>query len=291
MKKKMDPRLTLVTAMTVFGTLGLFVRNIPVSSGELALYRAVLAALLLAAFFLVTGQKIPFAKIKKEVPLLLASGVAMGINWILLFEAYKYTTVSAATLSYYFAPVIVTVVCPLLFKEKLTGRQILCFIMSTAGLVLITGIGDMGGGQDLIGILFGLGAAVFYAAVVLLNKFIKNVEGIHRTFLQFLSAIVILIPYVLSTSGITLGSLSGKGWVNLLVVGLVHTGITYCLYFSSLKELPGQKAAILSYIDPLVAVLISVTVLGESMTLWQAVGGLLILGFTLWNELAPAAKE
>ena len=291
MKKKMDPRLTLVTAMTVFGTLGLFVRNIPVSSGELALYRAVLAALLLAAFFLVTGQKIPFAKIKKEVPLLLASGVAMGINWILLFEAYKYTTVSAATLSYYFAPVIVTVVCPLLFKEKLTGRQILCFIMSTVGLVLITGIGDMGGGQDLIGILFGLGAAVFYAAVVLLNKFIKNVEGIHRTFLQFLAAIVILIPYVLSTSGITLGSLSGKGWINLLIVGLVHTGVTYCLYFSSLKELPGQKAAILSYIDPLVAVLISVTVLGESMTLWQAVGGLLILGFTLWNELAPAAKE
>ena len=291
MKKKMDPRLTLVTAMTVFGTLGLFVRNIPVSSGELALYRAVLAALLLAAFFLVTGQKIPFAKIKKEVPLLLASGVAMGINWILLFEAYKYTTVSAATVCYYFAPVIVTVVCPLLFKEKLTGRQILCFIMSTVGLVLITGIGDMGGGQDLIGILFGLGAAVFYAAVVLLNKFIKNVEGIHRTFLQFLAAIVILIPNVLSTSGITLGSLSGKGWINLLIVGLVHTGVTYCLYFSSLKELPGQKAAILSYIDPLVAVLISVTVLGESMTLWQAVGGLLILGFTLWNELAPAAKE
>lgn len=290
MKKKMDPRLTLVTAMTVFGTLGLFVRNIPVSSGELALYRAVLAALLLAAFFLVTGQKIPFAKIKKEVPLLLASGVAMGINWILLFEAYKYTTVSAATLSYYFAPVIVTVVCPLLFKEKLTGRQILCFIMSTVGLVLITGIGDMGGGQDLIGILFGLGAAVFYAAVVLLNKFIKKVEGIHRTFLQFLAAIVILIPYVLSTSGITLGTLTGKGWINLLIVGLIHTGITYCLYFSSLKELPGQKAAILSYIDPLVAVLISVTVLGESMTLWQAVGGLLILGFTLWNELAPARK-
>ena len=290
MKKTLDPRLTLVTSMTVFGTLGLFVRNIPVSSGELALYRAVLAALLLAAFFLVTGQKIPFARIKKEVPLLLASGVAMGINWILLFEAYKYTTVSAATLSYYFAPVIVTVVCPLLFKEKLTGRQILCFIMSTVGLVLITGIGDMGGGQDLIGILFGLGAAVFYATVILLNKFIKNVEGIHRTFLQFLSAIVILIPYVLSTSGITLGTLTGKGWINLLIVGLIHTGVTYCLYFSSLKELPGQKAAILSYIDPLVAVLISVTILGESMTLWQAVGGLLILGFTLWNELTPTQK-
>ena len=181
----------LITSMTIFGTLGLFVRNIPVSSGELALYRAVLATLLIAIFLLITNQKIPFAKIKKEVPLLLASGMAMGINWILLFEAYKYTTVSVATLSYYFAPVIVTIVCPVLFKEKLSSKQIVCFIMSTLGLILITGIGEMGSGSDFIGILFGLGAAVFYATVILLNKFIKNVEGIHRTFLQFLSAIVI----------------------------------------------------------------------------------------------------
>lgn len=291
MKKVMNPRLMLIVSMAVFGTLGPFVRNIPVSSGELALYRAVLAALLIAVFLLVTGQKIPFASIKKEVPLLLASGVAMGINWILLFEAYKYTTVSVATLSYYFAPVIVTVVCPILFKEKLTGKQILCFLMSTLGLVLITGIGDVGGGSDLIGILFGLGAAVFYATVVLLNKFIKKVEGIHRTFLQFLAAIVILVPYVLTTSGVTLGSMGAVGWVNLLVVGLVHTGITYCMYFSSLKELPGQKAAILSYIDPLVAVLVSVTVLGETMSFWQIVGGVLILGFTLWNEITPKAAS
>ena len=291
MKRTMNPRLMLITSMTVFGTLGIFVRNIPVSSGELALYRAILAALLIAVFLLVTKQKIPFANIKREVPLLLASGVAMGINWILLFEAYKYTTVSVATLSYYFAPVIVTVVCPILFKERLTGKQIVCFVMSTLGLVLITGIGDIGGGSDFLGILFGLGAAVFYATVILLNKFIKNVEGIHRTFLQFLSAIVILIPYVLMTSRVTLGNLNGLGWANLLIVGLIHTGVTYCMYFSSLKELPGQKAAILSYIDPLVAVLISVTILGESMTVWQVIGGILILGFTLWNEISPKARD
>ena len=287
MKKMMNPRLMLITSMAVFGTLGPFVRNISVSSGELALYRAVLAAALIGCFLLVTKQQIPYAKIRKEVPLLLASGMAMGINWILLFEAYKYTTVSVATLSYYFAPVIVTVVCPVLFKEKLTGKQILCFAMSTLGLVMVTGIGEMGGGRDILGILFGLGAAVFYATVILVNKFIKNVEGIHRTFLQFLSAIVILIPYVVLTSGVTVGSLNVVGWVNLLVVGLVHTGVTYCMYFSALKDLPGQKAAILSYIDPLVAVVISVAVLGESMTLWQGIGGLLILGFTLWNEIAP----
>ena len=290
MKKLTNPRFMLIASMTIFGTLGPFVRNIPVSSGELALYRAVLAMLLLSLFLLLTKQKIPFGKIKKEIPLLLASGVAMGINWILLFEAYKYTTVSVATLSYYFAPVIVTVVCPFLFKEKLTGKQILCFVMSTAGLVMITGIGT-GGESDLMGILFGLGAAVFYATVVLLNKFIKNVEGIHRTFLQFISAVIVLLPYVLFTGGVTLSGMDSKGWVNLLIVGLVHTGVTYCMYFSSLKELPGQKAAILSYIDPLVAVLISVTVLGEKMTLWQVVGGVLILGFTLWNEISPSQKK
>ena len=275
----------MITSMIIFGTLGPFVRNIAVSSGELALYRAVLAALLIAAFLLVTKQKISFASIKKEVPLLLGSGIAMGINWILLFEAYKYTTVSVATLSYYFAPVIVTAVCPFLFKERLTAKQVLCFAMSTFGLVLITGIGDSSGSNNFTGILFGLGAAVFYATVILLNKFIKKVAGIHRTFLQFLAAIIILIPYVMMSGGMTLHTLNTTGWINLLVVGLIHTGVTYCMYFTSLKELPGQKAAILSYIDPLVAVLISVAVLGEQMTLWQAIGGILILGFTLWNEV------
>ena len=285
MKNILSPRGMMVLSMAVFGTLGPFVRGIPVSSGELALYRAVLAALLIGLFLAVTGQKIPFGKIRKEVPLLLASGVAMGINWILLFEAYRYTTVSVATLSYYFAPVIVTLVSPILFREKLTGKQILCFVMSTAGLVMITGIGELGGGNHLVGILFGLGAAVLYATVVLLNKFIKNVAGIHRTFLQFLAAILVLIPYVACTSGVTLAGMGATGWVCLLIVGLVHTGITYCMYFSSLGDLPGQKAAILSYIDPLVAVLISVTVLGETMRPRQILGGGLILGFTLWNEL------
>ena len=281
----MSSRLMLIASMIMFGTLGPFVRNIPVSSGELALYRAVLAILLIAVFLLLTRQKIPFAKIKKMLPLLLASGVAIGINWIFLFEAYKYTTVSVATLSYYFAPVLVTIVSPILFKEKLSCRQILCFVMSTLGLVLITGIGSVGKGKDLIGILFGLGAAVFYAMVVLCNKYIKEVEGIHRTFLQFLAAVVTLLPYVLLTSGVTLGSLSGVGWVNLLIVGLLHTGVTYCMYFSSLKELPGQEVAILSYVDPLVAVVVSVTILDEKISFWQMLGGFLILGFTLWNEM------
>lgn len=286
MKTAAKHRWMLVASMFIFGTLAPFVRNIPVSSGELALYRAVLAALLIGSFLLVTRQPIRFHSIGRELPLLILSGMAMGINWILLFEAYKYTTVAISTLSYYFAPVIVTVVSPFLFKEPLTKKQVLCFVMSTIGLALVIGITDLGsGGNDGLGIAFGLGAACFYAAVILLNKFLKGVTGIHRTFLQFLAAIAILIPYVIFRGGIHLGNLDGLGWGCLLVVGLVHTGITYCLYFSSLKELPGQEAAILSYIDPLVAIVIGVALLGEPLSWQQLIGGGMILGFTLWNEI------
>lgn len=288
MKFLKNPSALIIIAMASFGTLGPFVRNIAVSSGELALYRAVMAAVLLAGYLAMTKQPLKLKQLSRELPLLLISGMAMGINWILLFEAYKYTTVSVATLSYYFAPVLVTVACPLLFREKMGTKQWICFAMSTLGIALITGIGDLSGGSShLTGILFGLGAAVLYASVILLNKFIKGVAGIQRTFLQFLAAIVILIPYVAFSGGVTLQKLDGLGWVCLLIVGLFHTGITYCLYFSALKELPGQEAAILSYIDPLVAVLISVFVLGEQMTVVQIIGGVLILGFTLWNEIQP----
>ncbi len=279
-------RWMLMVSMAIFGTLAPFVRNISVSSAELALYRAVLAALLIGAFLLATRQKLNLKALGRELPLLLISGAAMGFNWILLFEAYKYTTVAISTLSYYFAPVLVTMLCPVLFREKLTKKQILCFVMSTLGLSLVIGITDLGGGSnDSLGIAFGMGAACLYATVILLNKCIKGVTGIHRTLLQFLAAIAVLTPYVACTGGCTLMNLDGMGWVCLLVVGLLHTGITYCLYFSALKDLPGQEAAILSYIDPLVAVVIGVTILGEPLSWQQLLGGCLILGFTLYNEL------
>lgn len=283
MKKAPNPRLVLSFAMAVFGTLGLFTRFIPVSSGELALYRAALASLLQCGYFAVTGRKVDLKAIRKELPLLLFSGALMGINWILLFQTYRYTTVSVATLIYYFAPLIVTVVSTFLFREKLTGKQILCFVMSTVGLVLIVGIGDLGSTNPK-GVMFGLSAACFYAAVVLLNKFIKNIDAIQRTLLQFIAAIVVLTPYVALTSGFHLEVLDGIGWTCLLVVGLIHTGIMYCLYFNSVQHLPGQEVSILSYIDPLMAVVVSVVILREPLSLTQAIGGAMILGFTLWNE-------
>ena len=281
--------IMIIVSMAIFGTIGAFKRFIHVSAGELALYRAILAIVFIGLVLLVTKRPIPFRQIKKQLPLLLLSGAAMGINWILLFLAYEHTSVSVATLSYYFAPIIVTLLCPILFKEKLTPKQIICFVVSTVGLVLITGI-QTGGNSQLTGIVFGLSAAVFYATVILMNKFIKGVDGLHRTFIQFVGAVIVLIPYVALTGGVTLGSLNSSGWINLLIVGLVHTGLCYCLYFSALKDLPGQKSAILSYVDPLVAVLVSVTFLQEPMAPLQWVGGILILGATLINELHFSKK-
>ena len=286
----------IAIAAAIFGTIGLFVRQIPLPSAEIALYRAVLAVMAIGTYLAAARQKIDLSGMKKELILLLVSGVAMGFNWILLFESYKYTTVSLATLSYYAAPILITVVSTIAFREKLTIRKGLCFAMSTVGILLITISGSSGGdggasaaisgkGTDHIGIMFGLGAAVLYAAVVLLNKFIKNVEGIRRTFLQFIASVVTLFPYVMWSGGTHLGDMSGSGWFFLLVVGLLHTGVAYCIYFSSLQHVPGQEAAVLSYIDPLVAVILSVAVLHESMSLLQVIGGLMILGFTLLNEL------
>jgi len=278
--------------MTAFGTIGLFVRNIPLTSAEIAFFRAVIAAVCLLIYKFIIGTHLRFADIKRDLPLLFLSGAAMGFNWVFLFEAYQYTSISLATMSYYFAPVIVTVVSPILFKEKLTRSQIICFIMSTFGLILVISNGGFSGGsQNLKGILFGLCAAVLYATVILLNKGIRNVSGVDRTLLQFIAVIFVLFPYLQLTGGIHPETLTTFGLINLLLVGILHTGITYCLYLSSLKDLKGQEVAILSYIDPMVAVLISVVFLKENITLQQILGGLMILGFTLINEVKTKPKS
>lgn len=282
----MGAKLKIIFSMVVFGTIGIFVRNIPLSSGEIALFRAIIATVAIIMYKIISRKKLVFKEIKKDLPILFISGAAIGFNWILLFQAYNYTTVSIATLSYYFAPVIVMIVCPILFREKLTIKQLICFFMSTIGLIMVIGIGGMEkSNSNIIGIGFGLAAAVLYATVVILNKFIKNVTGIDRTLIQFIAAIIVLIPYIILTTGINIHKLDKIGLISIFILGLLHTGVAYCLYFASLKELKGQEAAILSYMDPLVAIIVSVTILGESINSIQIIGGLMILGFTLLNEI------
>lgn len=282
----MEARAGMLISMVVFGTIGIFVKNIPLSSGEIALFRAVIAAAAICLFQLIRGKRITIPKEKKMLFLLAFSGLSVGFNWVLLFEAYRYTTVSIATLSYYFAPVIVMVLSPVLFRERITKFQIFCFAMATVGLFMIIGAQNgESGSNHLIGVLLGLGAAVFYACVMTCNKLIVDIPGIERTFFQFVSAIAVMTVYVAVTTGINIGQMHVPGAVNLLVVGLFHTGFTYCLYFSSIKNLRGQEIAILSYVDPLVAIIVSVALLHEPIGMVQIAGGLMLLGFTLLYEL------
>ncbi|MEF9998227.1 MAG: EamA family transporter [Lachnospiraceae bacterium] len=288
----MKAKVKLAVAMSVFGTIGVFVKNIPLPTGEIALFRALIAIVVILFYKLIKGQGLSLGAIKKELPLLGLSGVLVGFNWILLFQSYRYTTVSLATLSYYFAPMIVMIVCPILFKERFTLRQLVCFSMATIGLVLIVGTGGAKVDQStLIGIGYGLGAAVLYAMVILLNKYIKQVTGIDRTLVQFLAGAFVMLPYVLLTTGMQIGTIQIKGLWNLLILGVVHTGIGYCLYFTAIQELKGQEVALLSYMDPLVAIFISVLVLHESMSRIQILGGALILAFTLLHEVQITPKE
>ena len=288
-KQNLFAAISVAVSMAMFGTLSVFVRNIPLSSSALALCRAVMAAVLMGAVLLIRREKIALRELGRELWLLLLSGLALGVNWIMLFQAYRFTTVSIATLSYYAAPAIITAVCPIIFREKMSLMQLLCFLGSTCGVVLIIGASGFGGVGDLTGIFFGLGGAVLYATVVVLNKMMRRVGGMQRTFLQMVVAAITLVPYVSMTGGVEFSILDANAWLNLLIVGFVLTGITYCMYFSAIPRLRGQQSAILSYLDPMVAVVISVTVLQEPITLWQIAGGVLVLGFSLLNELRENA--
>lgn len=282
----------LILSMFIFGTISIFVKNIPISSGEIALFRGLIGALTVITFTFLKKGRLSFPKRKSQLILCMLSGIALGFNWIFLFEAYKYTSVSIATLSYYFAPVIIIIVSTILFKEKFTVKKLVCSVMSTIGLVLIINISQgINSNKELFGIFLGIIAAFFYASIVILNKYIKDVSAVDRTVYQFGCSVLLLIPYVLITSGFKVYSLDCNGVINLLILGIVHTGVAYYLYFGAIKNLEGQKAAIMSYIDPLVAVIVSVFFLGEGIGYLQIIGGILILTFTLLNEINLEAHK
>lgn len=289
----MGAKLRNVSAMLIFGTIGVFVKNIDLASSEIALGRGVIGGIVLIIVSLFTKNKVSFKNIKENILLLLLSGGAIGLNWIFLFQAYKYTTISNATLSYYFAPVFVMLLSPVILKEKLTVKKILCVVCAMLGMVCIVGnSGGMAEGRnDFLGISYGLAAAAFYASVVLMNKFLKNLKSLETTYIQLILAAVVLMPYVFTAEGFNIFRMPVSSIPYILILGIVHTGFAYLLYFSSLKELKGQTIAVMSYIDPISAVIISAIFLRERMGVLQIAGGILILGSTLISELTKSKEK
>lgn len=280
-------KLQLIAAMFIFGTIGLFVRWIPLPSSVIALARGVIGMLFL--LLVMAAKKIPLSKktIGKNLPWLLLSGVLLGFNWILLFESYRYTSVAISTLCYYMAPILIILASPLVLREKLTVKKLVCVLAALGGMVCISGVLSEGipAMGELKGILLGLAAAVLYAAIVLANKHIHDISAYEKTIFQLGISVLAMLPYcVLTVSPDDLTFAPNVLWL-LLLVGILHTGVTYYLYFGSMEYIPAQSVAVISYIDPVIAVLSSVLILREPMQISEGLGAVLILGAAVASEL------
>jgi RarD protein len=279
-------KIKMIVTMLIFGSVGLFVKNINLSSSEIALLRGVIGCITLIAAGLLINQTIRFRTTKKNIMLLCLSGGALGFNWMFLFEAYRYTTISNATISYYFAPIFVMILAPFILKEKMTRFKVGSIIAAIIGIFFIVGIdnGDHISQHHVMGVFFGLLAAAFYASVMFINKFIRNLSDQETTIGQLAMASIVILPYVFVTEGLNVKNLDIQSLLFILIVGILHTGFAYMLYFSALKQLDGQRIALYSYIDPIFAIVLSALLLNETFTFIQAVGGTLILGATFINE-------
>ena len=289
--KKNDPSLQkLIASMVIFGTIGIFRRWIALPSASIAALRGIVGAAFLLALTALRGKKLSLGAIRSNLALLLISGALMGVNWIALFEAYRFTSVAVATLCYYMAPVIVILLSPLLLGEALTAKKLVCVAAAILGMVLVSGVLDSGGAGSVRGVLLGLAAAALYAAVVLINKKMKPIPGLDRSVIQLASAGIVVLPYALLVGFGGTGVLTARTVLMLVVVCLVHTGLAYALYFGSVERLPAHTLALLSYIDPVVAVLLSALLLHETLTLLTALGAVLIIGAAIVCEMPGKAK-
>lgn len=282
----------LIFSVSVFGTIGIFVRWIGLPSSVIALVRGAVGAAFLLLLARFRHAPIDRAALRRRWQLLLLSAAMMSFNWITLFEAYRYTTVATATLCYYMAPIFVTLISPVLLKERLTARKLLCVFLALAGMVFVSGVPQSGlpGPSEAKGILLALCSAALYAGVILINKYLAGVPAYDRTLLQLACAAAVMIPYILLTEDLSAMSVTPLVAVLLLIVAVFHTGWCYALYFGSMTVLSAQTVALFSYIDPIVAILLSALLLREPLGWSGILGAALVLGSTLVSELPVPGK-
>ncbi|MBR5287752.1 MAG: EamA family transporter [Clostridia bacterium] len=288
-KRTLSALLRLTSAMVIFGTIGVFVRHIPLPSSVIAFFRGLIGTAFLLLVMRVTKKPLLIDVIGRNLVKLCISGAAIGLNWILLFEAYRYTSVATATLCYYLAPIFIMLVSPIVLSERLTRRKGLCILVALGGMVFVSGVasGGLPGAQEIRGVLYGVGAAALYASVVLINKRMSGIEALSRTVVQLGVSALVLAPYIMMTENVLvlLPQLSAVSLALLFVLAIVHTGMAYALYFGSIRDLSAQTAALFSYIDPVVAIFLSAFLLGEAMTVSSTIGAVMILGSAVVSEL------
>jgi RarD protein len=285
-EQKMKAKVQFLSAMIIFGTIGVFVKYIDLSSSEVAFLRSFIGSLFLILVMIIWKKHISWSNLKGNAVLLLFSSIALSLNWIFLFQAFKHTTLSNATLSYYFAPVFVLILTPFVLKEKLSSIRVICIGIAMLGMLMIVGNGSLStSGENLLGIGYGITAALFYASFILLNKFIRKIGELEITIIQLGIAAIIMMPYIYLTEGFRVLQISNKSILFILTIGIIHTGVAYLLFFSGVRKLKGQSIAILSYVDPMTSLTISAFILLEPMTIMQIIGGILLLGSTFVSEI------
>ena len=276
----------MVVSMAILGSLGLVIKWVPYSSTAIAAIRGVVGTASLLLIARLMGHRIALDRLRASLRPLLLSGIALGVNWIFSFAAYKFADVSIVTLCLYTYPVFLMVFSPILFRERISASSLVCLAACMVGMLLSSGVLSQTLSQETAyGIVLSLIAAVFAAAVILSVKLLDRVDALDITIVQLGTVTVVLIPYGLLTGAFASVRSDGRSALLLLAAGVVQTGIAYYLQFSAVKRLKGQLTAILSYIDPLVAVVLSMLVLGERMDAIQLFGAVLILGSTLVNQL------
>lgn len=279
--------LMFVAAMLIFGSNGVFASMLDMSGAQLVLMRTLIGGAVLLIIILISRSRTPREVLLREKWRLLFAGVCLGANWALLFEAYNLMNVSLATLTYYTAPVLVLVLAPFVLKERQNSLAYVGMLVVVVGMLLVVGTDFGEGGVTVTGLVVGLGSAVFYAMLMLVNKKISGVSGLNLTFIEIIIAAVILLPYVFATSGGVPLPTDARGIFALLFLCTVNTGFACWLYFSSMNRLPAKAVALMGYFDPVSALVFSAVFLDERLSTVQFIGAVLVLAGALVGQLRP----
>ena len=274
--------LKYFTALFLFGSNGIVASMIHLTSYEIVLLRTLIGSSLLIGIFFLERGKLTFYKNWKQFFFLCVSGIAMGTSWMFLYEAYAQIGVSISSLLYYCGPVIVMVLSPILFKEKLTSAKVIGFAAVLCGIFLVNGNAFDGSG-NLFGIFCGIMSAVMYSFMVIFNKKAKNITGLENSMLQLFISFLTVAVFVGIRQGYAIG-IDSASILPIFVLGLINTGIGCYFYFSSIGNLPVQTVAICGYLEPLSAVVFSFVFLKEAMLPVQIIGAVLIIGGAMFGE-------
>ena len=274
--------LKYIFALLLFGSNGIVASLIHLSSYEIVLLRTLIGSLLLIAIFFIAREKLTFYKYKTQSIFLAVSGIAMGTSWIFLYEAYDEIGVSLASLAYYCGPVIVMILSPFLFGEKLTRIKVCSFLVVLVGIFLVNGTA-FENGVSVGGLACGLLSAICYSLMVMFNKKAKDITGLENSMLQLFVAFLTVAIFVGIKQGYRM-EIDTQSIIPILVLGLLNTGIGCYFYFSSIGKLPVQTVAICGYLEPLSAVVFSVIFLKETMLPIQIIGAVLIIGGAMLGE-------